>query len=292
MAAAGEVVTADSSKSIKKNLKKKFKKSDYPGVVQAVVVLPNKDVCEVRWPAITEFAKSCNLRNVIWVSLYYHDVTKEFLTFLYNKGSLKYIYWAGHADSHVGRDERQGIPGVPRTHTICWQYEKRGWWDFFYNWDERGVFSHTLQSVPEGNPLPGDHDWSGFDLKLLGMWDSGNKKIVFIDGCLSACNQDMAESYGMFSYHNDQIYIGWKIKVVASTGVIEDLLNTTEGVRLFWEKMGDGYSVYNALYATSTTSAGVKMALWGPDGLMDIDDPDSDDKLRVYGEGVTAKLEH
>lgn len=290
-AAAGEVVTANGSKSIKKNLKKKFKKSDYPGVVQAVVVLPNKDVCKVRWRPIIEYAKSCGLRNVSLASLYHHDVTKEFLTFLYNKGSLKYIYWPGHANSHVGADPRHNILGVARTHTICWKYEKRGWWDFFNNWDEIGVFSYTRQSDAEAYPLPGDHDWSGFDLKTLGMWESGNKKIVFIDGCLSAYFSDMAAAYGMFSFHNDQVYIGWKIKVVAATGVVESLLNTTEGVRLFWEKMGEGYSVYNALQSTSTIGGGVMMALWGPNGLMDLDDPDSDDNLGVYGEGLTAKLE-
>jgi len=91
--------------------------------------------------------------------------------------------------------------------------------------------------------LPNDWDERGFSLWNVGMHDSWNKKIVFVDGCLSAKYPDLAASYGVFSLQGqgslDQIYIGWKIKVLVSKGIMEQILgNTTEGVRMFWEKNG------------------------------------------------------
>ncbi|UCD06852.1 MAG: hypothetical protein JSW41_03360, partial [Candidatus Aenigmatarchaeota archaeon] len=280
-----------SSGVTKKDLTKKFKQSDYPGIVRMAIILPNKDVFRRRRPAIFECADSCNLRGVIWAVLYHHDVNEENLRFLYNKGSLRYIYWCGHANSHVGRDMRQGIAGVERTHTVCWQYQKSGWWDLFNNWHERGVFSYTRQTVAEGAPLPGGYDQTGLDLRTFNMYDSMNKKLVFVDGCNSAVFWDMAGSYGVFN-QVDQIYIGWRIEVLVSTGLIELLLNTTEGVRLFWYRMGQGDTVFNALYYTSSQgSAGVKQALWGPNGLVDIGNYEGDDNLFCWGQGLTTKLD-
>jgi len=289
----------------KKDLTKKFKQADCPAGVRMVIVLPNKDVYKVRKPAIIECAEACNNRNVTWVPLYHHDVTEENLSFLYNKSSVRYIYWCGHGNSHVGRDERRGIQGVERTHTLCWRYEKAGWWDIMDNWHEIGAFSYTRQTFPDAPLLPDNWDQRGFDLCSLGMYDSGNKKIVFIDGCLSAFNwdgagNDMAYAYGMYSLwnagHQDQIYIGWRIKVLTATpGSIWDwVLFSTDGVKLFWERMGLGDDVYEALYYTdSYGSGGIKTTLWGLNGMMDLHESydDSDDNIWIYGEGIHAELE-
>jgi len=149
-------------------------------------------------------------------------------------------------------------------------------------------------------------DNRGFSLWSLGMYDSGNKKIVFIDGCWSAFNwngvaNDMADAYGMYSLwnagHHDQIYIGWRAKVLtAAPGSIWDpVLWSTDGVKLFWERMGAGDDVYDALYYTSVHGGvgGIRTTLWGPNGLMDFHEPyeDSDDNIWIYGEGVHAELE-
>lgn len=288
----GEGAKSDGSAVTKKDLVKKFKQADCPASVKMVIVLPNKDVFKVRKSAIIECAEACNSRNVSWVSLYYYDVTEENLRFLYNKPSVKYVYWCGHANSHVGRNEREGIPGVQRTHTICW--EPHTYWGIPYWHSEVGVFSWI---DPDVEPLPNDWDNRGFNLWSLGMSDSGNKKIVFVDGCLSAKFYDMAMSYGMFSWWNagnhDQIYIGWRIEVLVSTGIMEQIVgNTTEGVRMFWERMGYGDDVFDALYYTSVHGGiGMCRALWGENGSVDIGNPDEDDNIFCWGEGLDDRLE-
>jgi len=269
----------------KKDLTKKFKQADCPAGVRMVIVLPNKDVFKVRKPAIFECAEACNNRNVTWVSLYHHDVTKDNLSFLYNKSSVKYIYWCGHANNNV--------QGVPRTRTECWKYEKGGWWGIMSKWHKIGVFSWF---DPE-EPLPDDWDNRGFSLWSLGMYDSWNKKIVFVDGCLSAYYTDMAYSYGVFSLQGqgslDQIYIGWREKVLVSTGIMEQIVgNTTEGVRMFWERMGAGDDIYDALYYTSVHGGiGMRRAMWGENGLLDIGEPDEDDNIFLWGNGLISQME-
>jgi len=272
-----------------KDVSRKFNMVDCPAGVRMVIILPNKDVFKRRKPAILECANACDNRNVPWVSLYYRDVTEDNLRFLYNKSSVKYIYWCGHANSHVGRNERLGIPGVQRTHTMCWRYEP-SWWHF--NWQEIGVFSWTRQTR-DFPPLPDNWDNKGFDLWTLPMHDQWNKKIIFVDGCLSAERSDMAEAYGVFSLQGygslDQIYIGWREEVLVSTGIIENIVgNTTEGVRMFWERMGYGDSVEEALEHTSTHGGiGMRTAMWGINGMPDFGDVDGDDNIFVWGLGFT-----
>jgi len=249
---SGMMTTTGSSGVIKKDLTKKFKREDCPSGLRMVIILPNKDVFKRRIPAILECARACDRRNVSWVPLYHHDVNEDNLRFLYNLSSVKYVYWCGHANSHVGRNERLGIEGVQRTHTICWRYEP-SWWHF--NWQEIGVFSWTRQTR-NFPPLPDDWDNRGFDLWTLPMHDQWNKKIVFVDGCLSARYSDMAEAYGVFSLQGygslDQIYIGWRSEAVtAHPGTIWSWIEfCTDGVKLFWERMGDGTNVQSALLST------------------------------------------
>ncbi len=294
------VVTGE-AETMNVNLTKGFKPSDYNDVsVNMVIVLPDKDVFKCRKPAIYECAKACNLRNVSWVNLYLYDVTEENLQFLYNKSSVKYVYWCGHADSHVGRNEGEGIPGVQRTNAGCWFKGEMGWSPPYTAYTKVGVFSATRQTFPELPLLPYNWDQRGFDLCTLGMYNSGNKKIVFVDGCLSGKFMDMAVAYGMFSDwnlgHHDQIYIGWRETVLTAPpgSVIDWVLFSTDGVKLFWERMGIGDDVWHALSNTASQgSYGIKATLWGPNGLMDLHKPydESDDNIWIYGEGIYAKLE-
>jgi len=280
---SGGAESGGSSTVTKKDLIKKFKQADYPDGVRMVIVLPNKDVFKVRKPAIIECAEACNNRNVTWVALYRYDVTEENLTYLYNKSIVKYIYWCGHANSHVGASP--GVEGVQRTHTMCWQLKEGLIWS---SWKERGVFSRTNSGVP----LPDDWDNRGFSLWNLGMHEEWNKKIVFVDGCLSVKFWDMAQAYGMFSLagegSRDQIYIGWRIKVLVSTGIMEQIVgNTTEGIRMFWERMGASDSVERALeYTSSHGGAGMRIAMWGLNGMPDFFDIDGDDNIFVVGNGI------
>jgi hypothetical protein len=272
--------SGSSSTVTKKDLTKKFKQADYPDGVRMVIVLPNKDVFKIRKPAIIECAEACNNRNVTWVALYHRDVTEENLTYLYKKIRCRYIYWCGHAGSRV--------QNVQRTHTECWEL-KKGWiWD---SWKKRGVFSWTRQTLDD-TPLPDDWDTRGFDLWSLEMHESWNKKIVFIDGCFSAEEFDMAKAYGMDSLpgqgSKDQIYIGWRVKVLTvPTGhILDPILFSTGGVKLFWNRMGRGDSVDDALYYTSVYGeGGIAETLWGPNCMLDIGDVYGDDNIFVWGNG-------
>jgi len=285
---SGPVTAAGSSSFIKKDLTKKFKKTDWLNGAMMVIVLPNKDVYKVRKPAIIECAKACDARGVIWVALHEHDVTEENLRYLFSKPICKYIYWCGHANSHVGA--AVGVEGVQRTHTVCWEVDEGLIWD---SWKERGVFSWTN----DGDfPLPNDWDVRGFSLWDLNMYQSWNKKIIFVDGCLSASYHDMAGAYGVFSDQGwgsrDQIYIGWRTKVLVSTGVMENIVgNTTEGVRIFWEEMGEGKSIWDSFYETQTSGGvGMRKALWGDNGLINIGDRDGDDNIFLYGNGIVTNI--
>lgn len=291
MMATGESTTSSSTVT-SKDLTREFRQADWPNGARMVIVLPNKDVFKVRKPAIIECAEACEARGVTWLALYHKNVTQENLTYLYNKSVVKYIYWCGHANSHVGRNERLKIDGVQRTHTVCWKHTERNWW--FDKWEEIGVFSWTNDSE---YPLPNDWDNKGFSLWDLGIHDSWNKKIIFVDGCLSAKYVDMAAAYGVFSLQGqgslDQIYIGWRIKVLVSTGIMEQIVgNTTEGVRMFWERMGSGDDIYDALYYTSVHGGlGMRSAMWGENGMVDIGDVDGDDNIFLWGQGLINQIE-
>ena len=124
---------------------------------------------------------------------------------------------------------------------------------------------------------------------------------MFVDGCLSAVTtlsppfNDMAYAYGMGSDYQGQIYIGWRIKVLVSTGITEKIVgNTTEGVRMFWDRMGRGDDVYEALYYTSVYGGGeIAESLWGLNGTIDIGNPDEDDNIFCWGDnfGLDEKLD-
>ncbi|GAI80674.1 unnamed protein product [marine sediment metagenome] len=88
----------------------------------------------------------------------------------------------------------------------------------------------------------------------------------------------MAAAYGVFSSQGqgskDQIYIGWREEVLVATGIMEQIVgNTTEGVRMFWERMGLGDDVYDALYYTSVHGGiGMRRAMWGENAMVEIGD--------------------
>jgi len=63
--------------------------------------------------------------------------------------------------------------------------------------------------------------------------------------------------------------------------------NTTEGVRMFWERMGHGDSVKQALQYTCDrpVSGPMLMTMWGLNLETDFGDDDEDDGIFVWGQG-------
>ena len=159
-------------------------------------------------------------------------------------------------------------------------------WRMFHiaNWEKIPVFSW----IYEEEELPGGWNDRDFDLWSLGMYDSWNKKIVFVDGCLSAKYTDMAEAYGVFSLQGhgslDQIYIGWTEEVDTHSIRLLEFFSgdTTAGVVMFWERLGLGDSVEEAFeYIDDHGSAQTQKSffydtIWEPGG---------DDNIVIYGLG-------
>ena len=159
--------------------------------------------------------------------------------------------------------------------------------DIISNWHKIGVFSW----FDSEEPLPDNWDNRGFSLWSLGMHEEWNKKIVFVDGCLSAKYNDMAQAYGMFSLQGqgslDQIYIGWRMVVQLKEMLDIFTGDTTKGVKLFWEQMGSGKSVEDALQYTCDhpTSGKMLITMWGLNLETDFGDVDGDDNIFVWGNG-------
>ncbi|MFA5313957.1 MAG: hypothetical protein WC375_11705, partial [Methanomassiliicoccales archaeon] len=273
---------------------RKFNPAYYPNL-KAVIILPDPKVFNAKLSAVLACARAFQSKltdSTTWAAMYYHDVTPGNLTDVLSRPSLKYIYWCGHANSHVGKDEKAEIPGVQRTNTQCWRHwnvSPREFEDPIYT--KKGVFSYI-------GGLPGSWDQDGYDLWGIHltsgpyMHDSANKKIVFVDGCLSGVYNDMAQAYGVYygTSTMDQIYIGWNIEWTIHPLRFVDIFlsDTVNGTKMFWERMGTGSSPTNNVYAAFTyvqNQGGQRMrnAFFGVDGMFDggIDD----DNIRIYGRG-------
>ncbi|MHB0946140.1 MAG: right-handed parallel beta-helix repeat-containing protein [Sedimentisphaerales bacterium] len=275
------------SSGVSIDLTREFNPADYTDL-KAVIIMPDKDVYKPKKPAILACAQAFQNRlGNTWAALYIHDVTPENLTNIYSRPSLKYIYWCGHGNSMVG--------DVQRTNTQCWKLTDEGYiWD---SYERIGVFPWTQQTV--GSPvLPNNWDYRGFDLWGIQlssgayMHYSANKKIIFVDGCLSGLYSDMAETYGVFygTSSMDQIYIGWDREIMISSDPVGEFFlgASIEGIRMFWERMGLDSSPYNNVYAafnyvSSYGSSQSRKSLFGLNALWD--GGAGDDHIRTYGWG-------
>lgn len=294
-----------------KDLVRTFQQGDYKNkTVQMVIIAPDKDVFNYRKLSIQACAQACDNRNVSWVVLYHTDVTPANLTYLLHRPTVRYVYWCGHGNSHVGRtpeQEEQNTGGVPRTHMSCWKATPRRWRSD--KWETIKALSHTRQTSSMAAALPDDWDLRGFDLWSIGIHDEVNKWIIFIDCCRSAVYDlfdvpDMAQAFGIGnSGNNNQIYIGWRSEITTSMSGKKEIFSPRNfekytakinpAIRRFWEKMGTGSTVQQALEATTEASylgQDPVLAIWGMNTKMDLTAPHSDDSIRVFGNGLTNKL--
>jgi hypothetical protein len=272
-------------------LAKEFRMEDC-NCAKMFILAPHKKVAASRAPAIEACMQACEARNVPWCYLREHSVNWDNMIILLSRDRTKFIYYAGHADSHIISKDKK--TNVRRTRTSCWKYDPNAW---FFKWEEIYVFSKTGIEPP----LPDGWDYKGLDLWVLGMHEEWNKKIVFIDGCKSALsymggNNDMAEAYGMFALQGwgskDQIYIGWRKDV--SQAILDKFYDdTTAGVKLFWERMGrnpnDGGNVDAALqYTCDNYPPGHEEGwtfMWGENHETDFFRDEEDDGIFLWGLG-------
>jgi hypothetical protein len=249
---------------------------------RALIVAPCKDVNNAfedfllgNDKTITTIRSTLKQENIPYIELIYKNAHWENLKIALTAPNLNYVYWIGHANSHVGRiideDTHEVIAeGVPRTGFICWDKKKWLWPD-----KESRVFSFVLSetSNPEYKRLPDDWDNRGHSMWSLRLWETKTIKEFWAIGCLSGTNflgkgwNDMARSVGVYYFRDAQgnythIYIGNKEEIMAG-GVANLLVGYPSAI----SKIIRRHSATNLDNALSTNDLNEPEleALWGGD---------------------------
>ena len=283
-----------SGRDFRRLLKSGFSKEKANNSIMAII-LPHTDVVRARRAPIMKAIETAYKRDVPFVILYKYDVNWENISYVYKRNHIRYIYWVGHANRQVHCSETGGA--VQRTNFGIWEREWN-WRRPFSRWVENRIFSFTRQSLHNAYPLPDDWDERGKDLDILGMYDQRNKKLVIKDACLSAFHLDVPFSYGIFSDSGqgflNQTYVGWRIATELSGMKYIDqwrLDDSNEGWIIFWEQLGRGRSVGDALYRIFLRGSGpAQIAFFGYNMTPDLSNPDSDDNIRVFGRPYDTKF--
>jgi hypothetical protein len=107
------------------------------------------------------------------------------------------------------------------------------------------------------------------------MRDSWNKKIVFVDGCLSAKYNDMAYALGI--QYSNQIYKGWYDLAYAKR--ILTYYNDWSGN--FWYRLRLNDSIYEA----------ISYCIWNTPGVLLKDGPHFNYRFKGFGNIQTIRLQ-
>jgi len=295
----GKMAMAGDSGGCERKIHKKFVKENFIGV-KMVLLLPNPDVVDAKLDLICTIISSCESQKVPYGVVYYKDNTPENWMYIFSTlGGRKDIYYGGHANSHVGRDEKKGIPGVQRTHLECYK-----------DGEKIKAFSYTTQYEGEALPLPDNWDDRGFDLRALGLKDDDKIRIGWFDGCRTAgyelkksgdivpkvCCMDLAETFGFFSLkaagNHRSIFFGWRIDTKSYPGFPNIYSSANAGQRIIWgnDGLGGGRTIQFGINLTDyEADETIQLALWGRDFDRDCD-PDGDDNLFTYGHGDPSNM--
>ncbi len=273
------VLTSGSIDKYEKEITKTFNPSDYPLDARMVFVVQNGDFLKNRKRAILQLVKACEDNNIPYVSLFDKSITYSNLYTVYNNPCVRYVYWGGYGGNITG--------STNRTYSMIFRKKEGVVWD---SWEEIPIYSWTTRTVPSTPPLPDGLDQTAADMKSLGMSESWNKKIVLHDVDGNGLYNDMAISYGMFSLQGqgslDQIYISWRCTANHETGVFNFIRNSTEGLVKFFEGLGCGQSVKQALkFSHDSCCSTVNKSIWGENEEMNLGQLDGDDNLFIWGLG-------
>ncbi|MBN1392317.1 MAG: hypothetical protein JW947_05880 [Sedimentisphaerales bacterium] len=270
---------SSSSGDCEDKIHKKFVKEDFIGA-KMILLLPNPDVIdESKLGLICTIISSCETKGVPYGVVCHKDNTPENWKYIFILAGRKDIYYAGHANSHVGE--------VQRTHLECWKDGKK-----------IKAFSYTTQYETDASPLPNNWDIKGFDLRELNLKESDKIGIGWFDGCRTAGYEtkkpggiektscmDLAETFGFLSLaaqqHQRSIFFGWRMDPKSYPGWPDCYSFANSGQKLIWSELGTvGVSITIAQALEVTDSAGLKtrQALWGEDAHR------FDDGSGYYGE--------
>jgi hypothetical protein len=221
-----------------------------------VVLLPDKEVTNIYKRAVFAAFTAIEKRQLRGVALSGYDVNQDNLNFLFSMMSgRKIVIYFGHADSYSSRDENKQPNGPPRTRFTCYRQSKVRYPGRYFN---LGAYSYTKQQKSIANPdsIPSyregnieiSRDDFAYDITKLCEDNSVTYcKIdqMYIFGCLSAANDDMAVAQGCGGLHDraaqDMLYAGFTEDPWTASGGISGKL--VSGLVLFFQKLGEGKTV-------------------------------------------------
>ena len=297
-----------------KILNRKFDPERFRGkYVRYLVLLPDKQVTatfkEAIFAAFDAIVKRGPEHSTIVLTK--TDVNYENLKFsLYNTYGTKIVVFFGHANSHVGRVINEATQevikdGVPRTQFQCYTKREGYLWD---SYDNVGVVSYTTNTDHNAEPLPDSLDNRAIDFTRL-LRGSYFLPIdqMYVFGCLSARFPDMATAQGCFGDHdnaaNDMIYCGFTKKILQDNaewylvpGLKKLLTYVIQGLVVFFDELGDGKTVPQAVATIENQGTDIRQTLFGADGnlnntqgILDRSSAD-DDTLTFYGRGYIGNV--
>lgn len=297
----GMASTAD-SKKWKKKIYKKFVKEDFSGV-RMVLLLPSPDLVDAKFSLICTIMNSCELQNVPYGCIYYHDNTPENWTYVFRTlGGAKDIYYGGHANSHVGSVQRTNLVTYRKIPGPDWFFVPPiGWGTDPLRYYEVPALSHTKYSEQGAEELPNNLDEWGFDLRDLNLKEDDKIRIGWFDGCRTAgyesgeegedriCCPDLAKTFGFLSLkaqgNKRSIFFGWRMITENRPGLPDIFSFVNAGQKIIWEALGEGRTIGQALERTDVSNIYIRQSLWGEDMQRDFD-PAGDDNLFAYGSGL------
>ncbi len=130
---------------------------------------------------------------------------------------------------------------------------------------------------------------------------------MYIFGCLSAVYDDMARAQGCYGDHDnaahDMIYCGFTKKVLQDNaewylvpGLKELLTHVIQGLVIFFDELGDGKTIPQAVSVIEQQGTDIRQALFGADGnlnntqgILDRSSED-DDTMTFYGSGYIGNV--
>jgi hypothetical protein len=306
---AFSATTPDDEDRYEKVLKRTFDPNSVRDkYIRMVILLPDSKVTKTFKPAIYAAMKACERRSVAGYTavLTDYDVTCKNLDFLFwNTQGRKTLVYFGHANSHVQNIQRTRF----QCYTLSKKYDPGKYYDV-------GAVSYTIYSMGSAPPLSSitvgnqsiPMDDIVYDIRRVTRSAPNSQYYPPIDqmyvfGCLSAAYNDMAHEQGCGGDHDqsahDMLYMGFTKEVIQNpSNVIPGMKKLTtlvvQGLTVFFDALGEGKTVQQAVGIVQQEDKGIRQALFGVNGSLDNTQGglerayEDDDALTVYGLGYVG----
>ncbi len=294
--------TPEDEERYEKLLKRKFDPDSISEkYVRVLLLLPDAKVIKTYKDAIFSVMKASEKRGVRGVVLTGYDVNKDNLDVLF-KGTYgrKIVVYFGHANSHV--------ENVQRTRFQCYALSRVYDPDNYY---DVGAVSYTKYTNNNAVSLPfytvGNvtRPLDDFAYDMSSIFQRGEAFVdqMYVFGCLSAACPDMAIAQGCGQEHDqsvhDMLYVGFTKSITQNSydwipGFKDLCTLVVQGLTVFFDELGDGKTIQQAIAKVEQQETGIRTALFGTNGRLDNTwgatdrTSEDDDRLTVYGLGYVG----